>query len=549
MQNMKYRKTLRNIAIVLAVICFLAETLIMFELARMNQTPEMGDQGAYLELAANIRDGRGFVSDRLSPFKPTSEIRHREGTRQPLYPYILSLAAGRDIGFLMRAKYMTAVIGLLLLATVFLTTCRRWGACAGFVAFVLLAVNVSFLSFSVQVWCENLLLLMLVACWWLMAKGLECLKTKSDRMFGYFAFAGFFLGMAWLSKTTASAMLVGCVAAVACLPKQVIWKERLKAAGVVGIFALIVILPHLIRNWIVTGDPLYAPEVRGIMWLDSGRQFWQVYDEIPTWRTYFESHTISDALVKWTSGLQRVLVAILRSLRDHPTRVPGGWMVLPLFFWGIYKEKREMRVLVLAMVLLNIAGFAWYAHVDVAPRFVYIPVVFIYIYGAYGLVSLLKSVRYREIPISKYATVCVLGLILIWTFAGFHWYHTLAKVSVTPTGNELATIDALEKHVAPEDILCMGPSHQLAYYWVIDRRRIFVPIFTDLEDFHSYLREYNAKYFLMDSSIYYRRKDLFAEYFLWDPVVGLIPRKPIPWLEKIYSNEGEHLQFLLYKIK
>ena len=76
------RPDLRTLSI---LILFLG--LLCYSLLRPLYTvhsPEHGDQAAYLELAANIREGRGFVSRGLSPFQPAAGIEHPEGVRAPL---------------------------------------------------------------------------------------------------------------------------------------------------------------------------------------------------------------------------------------------------------------------------------------------------------------------------------------------------------------------------------------------------------------------------------------------------------------------------------
>jgi len=538
----------------------------LISLLSRDQTPEHGDQGAYLELAVNIAEGRGFVSDNLSAFQPKPDVTHRETNRQPLYPYLLSSVAGRDVGFLWRAKCLTAIIAVLLLIVVLVCVSLRFGLAAGLVATVLLGIHGTFMTLATEVWCENVLVLFLVLTWFLLARSQQDGSPK--RSWQWAAGAGTALGLAYLTKSSA-VMVVPSLAVALLLSrpktdlgdadglsterKRCIFLNRFGAFLVFSLVASVAVLPHLYRTWRATGSPFYSPEISGMMWIDFGpRDAWRVYDTLPTMSSYFERHTVQEASVKWFRGLRLVLRRFLELARDHPGRLPVGWLMLPLALLGLWREQRVIRGMILVFALLNVASFAWYAHVDVAPRFVYPLTVFYFIYAGAGTSAAVERFFPRKIRRASVAYCVVIGALMLWSLPGL-WTHanwrSKGGESKTLRAEEAETLRAIATIVQLDEVLCMGPSHELAYYWVINRKRVFVPTYTELDEFRKHLDRFNVRYFLLDTSVIRRNMPLLGRHFAADPFVGILQKEGIPWLEKVYENRGSPLRFILFRVR
>ncbi|MDH3676145.1 MAG: glycosyltransferase family 39 protein, partial [Anaerolineae bacterium] len=151
-----------------------------------------GDESAYLALGLALLE-EGQVTD---------------GVRPPLYPLLLAPLAERDWAYFTRAKMMTLGLGALTVLVTFLVARALFNVETGLLAAFLLAANREFHLRASTVYADTLLVLFFVAAWYFLIKSFE------QRRFAYLA--GFFVGLAYLTKGTGTLLLVawGMVALV-----------------------------------------------------------------------------------------------------------------------------------------------------------------------------------------------------------------------------------------------------------------------------------------------------------------------------------------------
>ena len=546
----------------LAAVFIAIEGTVLYRLLWCEQTPFHGDQGAFLALAANMAEGRGFVSDRLSPFAPSVEITHQECKRQPLYPAFLSLVAKRDVAFVLRAKTVTLIISLVLLALAFVLPSIRWGYFSGALFLFLVGVHNGFVRFSMMIFCENCLMLFLLLSWFFLCVASDRLtgtsrqtsSTSPKHTLLGFGIAGAFVGAAYLTKKSGSMAgmsLAGALLLLSVNGREITWRTRLKVFGSFLLGMLVFLAPSILNNWVATGSAFPNEELKGVMWIDSGRDAWRVYDSVPNFGDYVARHGWKTMAAKWFFGLGVVLKRTFFYLRTHPGAIPVGWLLMPAFAWGLIKEKPPMRMFSILFIVLHFCFFAWYTHIDIAPRFLY-PLVFFYLlYSSNGARLLVETFCRWRFAGGKLRSVTVAVLLVgsgVCSVSGLLDYDALHDYRRVPSAQEIEMLSAIKDIVGSDEILCMGPSHELAYYWIIDRRRIFVPSYTRLNEFTDYLVDYGAAYFLIDSSVLARRRELLGRFFTWDPELGISDTGLLKWLVPVYKSGGYPNRFALYRI-
>lgn len=522
------------------------------------RTPEHGDQASYLELAANIRSGDGFVTKRLSPFYPRREITHPESVRQPLLPLLLSLSATRDFEFFLRARWWVWCISLMTLITLYIFISRIWGKPAAFVSSALLGLNVHFHTFSTEIWCENLLIL------WTTLAGFavheffrsEQWKPLYRRLF----YAGVLTALGYYTKASAAALLVTfCIfcafrlgrAIHARYPNDKIFSWCIAPA--VGYLLLFVILlsPYVVFNLATTGTLLRNQDLQAAFWVSDGADFYLPHSAPPSPFRLLHEQPWHHVPLRILNGLLRQAGNHLDALKIAPFGesyfVAGMIWLLALGSLFRYRDSSWRGYLIL-LLLFNAAVAVWYVVVDVTPRFIYIGVPFLYLHAALGLVSSLrwcvekfnwKNTFLERIQLLNYILPVLFLLLTLW-----QQHEALNPRPLPLHESERVMIYYLKDRIEPDAVLLMGPTHQLPWNYIFDKRYIFVPIYDEWEPVLAYVDFFGAKYFLLDQELYHRRIALFQPFVSWERGRGLSLQHPIPRMDPIYMDNA----FILFRI-
>ena len=458
----------------------------------------------------------------------------------------------------------------------------EWIAC--FVT-VFLGLNEHFTTFSINLWCENVFTLWVTLAWlvglmWLDKNESNHIHTKSTKCIGikplYInnlilpVLFGLFCGLAYLTKDNGTLLVCGFVL-IYILQKisEKIHRKKIegsvetkKISIAVAIF-LLVAGTYWIINLFNTGSIFRNFDLRVKMWLDNGIQCYFLYDTPPGFKIYWDSHTIGEMLQKFIIGCKKqwwnyVNIYNLSPLWTGGKIIKFGWVLFPLSIFGMIVPflrnvsfkipgGRWGGVYTLFLFTVWYTLFAWYHHIDVAPRFIFPLIIPLFITMIQGGVYLWKLLNKRiNISLSgwlKWAFPAILLLMLIMGFIKMI-PHYPSKAAVLDIDRQ-RLISYCLNNTSPEDVIAYGPSHGFSLRWLIRRKEIFIPVGKNLSELLEYFDEYNAKYFLLDMEINHRRPGLFKDIVKNDPKRGFILVGELPgW--KVVSRGKMYYLFKRY---
>jgi 4-amino-4-deoxy-L-arabinose transferase-like glycosyltransferase len=247
----------------------------------MNYHSSDGDESAYLSLGLALKES-GTLSD---------------GTRPPLYPAVLALFAERTWAYFTTAKWVTLGLSALAVGATFLVGLVMFGWEAALLAAFLLAINKEFHARAVTIYADNLLLLIMLGCWYFLIKSLEGWKNC--------VLGGIFVGLAFLTKGSAPLLLVAWGLTALLHFRLTIFRHA--ELLLVPLFFVITALPLLTYNANQFGSPTYNFATNHIMWMDQLEEI-NTADpaDLPTAATYFATHDRADIVARIQKGLRRL---------------------------------------------------------------------------------------------------------------------------------------------------------------------------------------------------------------------------------------------------
>jgi len=218
------------------------------------------------------------------------------------------------------------------------------------------------------------------------------------------ALAGFFVAMAFNSKYTAIGVLLGLVVVV------LIERRSWRALGVFVAVITVSLLPYLLKNLILTGNPVYPFFLAGKYW-DGHRAFW--YSRAGTGLSFFQL-----LLAPWEATVFGVEGGVVIGYPPYSATVgPAVLALLPLAALGFKKRtdqvKRVMRWL--AIVCL-IALVVWAAQLAfslllVQTRLLFPILAMVVILAVAGFEGLVN--RGRLADLSRLAFGTLIGMMLV----------------------------------------------------------------------------------------------------------------------------------------
>ena len=241
--------------IALAILSYL---ILVTRALSVPDDPRRDDQGAYLEVAQEIRSSGGLTTLASDLFTGT----FREANRHPLYIAVLSTVPDYRSG-----RWQAAVIGLITLIVLTVLIGKRYSWSVGGIFAVLLATNEMFLEGTTRTVCEGLMVLWGGLLWWWLGheawsgtatpdsaagESLPSLR-KSVRLA---AVTGALCGLLWLTKGTGLLITVATIAALLIVHRR----APRRGFAVVMLLAttfLLVGSPLIVRNLQRFGEPFY----------------------------------------------------------------------------------------------------------------------------------------------------------------------------------------------------------------------------------------------------------------------------------------------------
>lgn len=366
-----------NVAIV--ALAVLTHLVLVTRALSVPDDPSRDDQGAYLEVAQEIRSRGGLTTLASDLF--TGQF--REANRHPLYIAVLSTVPDYRSG-----RFQAAVIGLVTLILLTVLIGRRYSWSVGGIFALLLATNELFLEGTTRTVCEGLMVLWGgLLWWWLGHEDWDVADAQTEtpadgrkfsvvRPIRLAAVAGAFCGLLWLTKGTGLLITAATVTAIAIANRSHVLRAVTCGAVIVATF-LVVGSPLIARNLQRFGEPFYNVNTFLLFTdrfedleplVESGRTSREIAAE------YLAAESIWTLSERFVSGLVWEAFIGLRSLGPAywgDARVLWGaaYLLLIPLGWGPPLTTSQ-RTALLLWVGLCWPLFGWYVPIAAGDRFV-----------------------------------------------------------------------------------------------------------------------------------------------------------------------------------
>jgi hypothetical protein len=522
-----------------------------------NTVSSDGDESAYLGLGLDLIE-HGRLTD---------------GVRPPLYPLLLALFAEREWTYFTQAKMMTLALGAVTVVVTFLVGLALFNWEAGLLAAFLLAANKEFHLRTSTVYADTLLVLLFVTAWFFLIKSFE------KQRFAYLA--GFFVGLAHLTKGTSSLLLVAWGLVALLHYRRYIFRQ--KQLLIVPLVFLLTASPLFIYNLIYFDNPIYNFATTHVMWMDRWAES-QVADpaDLPTVITYLRTHTVTDMVDRLQFGLTRLNPVLTRTLIPSRTLDPvwlgpgltivtlmlAGWLIAFKRNWiKTYYSTNQTAIQLAILLFVPFYLFsAWYARVLIESRFL-IPILGpFYILMAAVIIALSRgAVRWlltrqqagaadQQPMVYRGLLFLGLGAVLAW---GIWWLVTTTRaewwsLTVNPF------VSDREANRNPELLLSwlahdhppartgakiiFGPSKSLPL-WKFPQRFSFARTPIDIDTwpaFQAFVAETSPNYVVIDSDTARRRRNSLSQHFTYREEGVEFDRIPAGWTLVYLHDDRPH---------
>jgi hypothetical protein len=524
--------------------------------------PEGWDTTAYLG-EANFIKNQGGVTNFLDLCFTGKYV---QANQHPLYILLLTPFASTNISFFINAKIISFIIGLIFLLLLFLVAQKMSGDLPAFVAVFALMLNMIFIEWTTLVACESLLMLFSFLCMYFVIEGFN--KNK------YWAYAGVFAGLAYLTKGTSLILLPGFGLSALIIYKLKIFKNKYFWS----FFALFIIVasPLLIRNTIVYKNPFFnvnnyiitygienLKENRYVTFSpDEGATLWK-FDESKI--NTFESKSsgksslkIFDTAKKMISGMADEIKPFLNSFNIFQNRLKNiySWVlgiVLLMFFIIGFSRKKNLggKIYFISTIFIFLVILSF----NPIDRY-FLPLVpFIWIYAAFGIFTawdlanksiFKKYLRFKLIPYTPHALTLILLIYSIF----FLTSKTIANPfnSVEYSESRLNLLNWLRVNLHDNEKYTLGPN----FNWQLDRGIWILPPDNaktkDFSKFNTFIRKHSVSYIILERNSLSDKMKLIENYFLLDPIEGLVEKKSVDGWQLVYKDHKKPVDFLIYKL-
>lgn len=560
--------------------------------------PGWQDTEAYLGHSLYIADHGGIWGFFRACFDGTFPITERH----PLYMLLLAPFASQEPVFFLTAKIIDLLFGLVTLLAFFWMVLRRYGRGPAMIAGVLYGLSSSLLVASSQVNHETQFVLCTLGVWWLLTEPARTASPVtaapaggqvSDGRWGFllrrqsasdapiehvpwqrWAFAGVWLGLAYLVKSPALLLAVAIVVAG-------LWHVRLRFFAtrrfwVLLVTTIVVASPLLIRNVRGYGELLYEGVNTNIMWLDQWSELGaehsiMYYDRygivaierngLPTAKEYFQTHTAGDIAERLFSGIFKELFVVgpkaLSPVLPLPYRVSTSWWGLAVIAFGLAGLWLRRRSWEASLVFFWSAAFVvFFGWNRLFPDMRYLACLIpVWIaYASFAIWTLM--IRFLK-PVVAWRFVAVGTVVLVlaavgWTVRSGSLTQPRPIMAQSPSYSHL--IDWFNNHIEAGDRVLLGPTAEFyGLLWMVKRpiSVIMTPQVDSLDGFLRYLQERKVRYIVMNTENAKGDKgkltNALAPYLEVTPSGELVEKQRLPGWRPVFADPDSKRHFIVYE--
>lgn len=472
-----------------------------------NFDSSLTDQRAFLGVGLDIRNFEHLT----------------DGNRHPFLPLILSTFASHEWTYFTSAKLLNLGFSLILFVVIFYLGYKLFGAEVGLVAAILTVFNKSLPEVFTKVSAEPLLVLFCFVSLYFLYLAIQQQKDK------FYLLAGFFVGLAYLTKGTGQVLflaMVGILLLLTVLSPQ----RRFQPLAFFLLAYFLTISPLLIYNYFTWGDPFYNVNTSEVMWYSS---FEEVYKKSGRENLigFLQTTGLNELLGRLTYGVQMVIFKFFDVFLFSPvTLVVALVSLVNLLIIKISRQKpqpvfninRRLALIPVVVGLCWFAFFAWFMAISTSDRHflpilplanMLIAIFFVYTMKNVGYFSAIQ----KRLPIIAAVLVMVICAVFI-TQSVLHLksYSTLNPFLSDVENN--APFDELIaglKQMDPTMTVVTGPSY-LVPYWHIketDVKILKIPEETKtIDELLAYMQSVKTRVLIVDSGTILHR-DFLKEFF------------------------------------
>ncbi len=518
---------------------------------KRNSRSTKADQGAYLALGLEIREGTALT----------------DGNRHPLYPALLALFAEREWAYFTKAKMLSLAIGLIGLVSIYWMCHRMFGQDVALLATLLLSVGDNFRRLSSMAMCEALLTILFFAAWYFTVKGFS-----RER---YWILGAALAGLALLTKGSGQLFAIAFLVSLLLLHgPRVLTRKGVWAF--IGCY-LVVTSVLMAYNYREYGNPLYNFNTTHAMWLDEWEDSYVASpEELPTLTSYWQSHSLEAIVAREWEGLKAVRLLLILAvipahswyMRDFLNSSPGiaALLVGAAGLGHLFRERlslywkmnRERIVFSLVLLVLFNVLIAWYAQVTPGVRFLLPMGPILYVFVAEGLCGLGRRIGARLAEVN--------GRLVPIAYVVFHIGLALWVLSISGEAMPSRAVDPFEldrlRNAGRDRVLTWlseeaqsggaviyGPSHSLPTWKYSDRFTFFpIPNRMTWKELIAYMEDHAARYVLLDGEMVSRRHLLFQGHFrvLGEEKVDILAL-PHHW-DLIFASEEIPCEYCILRV-
>ena len=503
---------------------------------------------------------------------------YRIDNRHPLYLVLLSFLAKIDPEAFVRMKLMTWGIGFLMVAAFFGMAAHLYDWATATFSTLLLVLNAGFIRYSTMVTCEVLLVLCIMASWYLTIVGFR----RPVMWIG----AGIASGLAFLTKGTGILVVpVFLVTTVFVYHGNLLRLLRNRYFWSFWIAFVLVSSPLLIRNAKVYGDPFYNFN-RKLLWIDhleealrpdfpvhspSPQSFWERHGAGGILRIFVESivrrgpYMVREELEPYHFWRFNETVQLTYSNRVVKMSVWVTVLMLGCAAVGLMNiPRREERWLSLVWMTTIYIFIAWYSKIGIMPHLMFPLIPFVLLYAGSGLGKITGGILRGKTATPNAAMAIVLMTAIAvpagWGSKNVDWREvSLSKtVSIPPHCYEI--YDWIQQHVRPYDrsffatttmgyLFLIGAMKQDAEWLWPSRRGLWQewPHQENMDAFKQYIQKEHIRFGIIETEMFTQRRLWFREYIDVDPARGIVVSRPIPGFCIVAKDPSPVCSYLIFE--